>query len=48
MSQIEEELHVDNPPEIEEKPKKKVAKPKLSSDTERARAAYWAKFNAKK
>ena len=47
MSLIEEELHVDNPPEIEEKPKKKAVKSKLSSDTERARAAYWAKFAAK-
>lgn len=48
MSLIEEELHVDNPPEIEEKPKKKAApKSKLSSETERARAAYWAKFAAK-
>ena len=47
MSQIEEELHVDNAPEVEEKPKKKT-KAKMSTDTERARAAYWAKFAAKK
>ena len=47
MSQIEEELHLDNPPEVEVKPKKK-AKPVISTDTERARAAFWAKFNAKK
>ena len=43
MSQIEEELHVDNPPEIEDKPKKK-AKAKISTDTERARAAVLAKL----
>lgn len=47
MSQIEEELHVDTPPEVEVKPKKK-AKPVTSTDTDRARAAFWAKFNAKK
>ena len=46
MSQIEEELHVDNAPEIEEKPKKK-AKTKISTDTERARAAVLAKLAAK-
>ena len=46
MSQIEEELHVDNAPEIEEKPKKK-AKAKMSTDTERARAAVLAKLAAK-
>jgi hypothetical protein len=43
MSQIEEELHVDNPPEVEEKPKKK-AKSKISTDRERARAAVLAKL----
>ena len=46
MSQIEEELHVDNAPEIEEKPKKK-AKAKMSTDTERARAAVLAKLATK-
>ncbi len=46
MSQIEEELHVDNAPEVEEKPKKK-AKVKVSTDTERARAAVLAKLAAK-
>jgi hypothetical protein len=46
MSQIEEELHVDNAPEVEEKPKKK-AKSALASDTERARAAVRAKLAAK-
>ena len=46
MSQIEEELHVDNAPEIEEKPKKK-AKAKMATDTERARAAVLAKLAAK-
>jgi hypothetical protein len=46
MSQIEEELHVDNPPEIEVKPKKKV-KAKVLTDTERARAAVRAKLAAK-
>ena len=46
MSQIEEELHVDNAPEIEEKPKKK-AKAKMSTDTERARAVVLAKLAAK-
>jgi hypothetical protein len=47
MSQIEEELHVDTPPEVEEKPKKKTAKPTISTDTERARAAVLAKLAAK-
>ena len=47
MSLIEEELHVDNPPEVEEKPKKKTAKSKLSSDTERARTVVLAKLAAK-
>jgi hypothetical protein len=46
MSQIEEELHVDNAPEVEEKPKKK-AKAKMSTDTERARAAVLAKLAVK-
>ena len=46
MSQIEEELHVDNAPEVEEKLKKK-AKAKMSTDTERARAAVLAKLAAK-
>jgi hypothetical protein len=46
MSQIEEELHVDNAPEVEVKPKKK-AKPATSTDTERARAAVRAKLAAK-
>jgi hypothetical protein len=46
MSQIEEELHVDNPPAVEEKPKKK-AKAKVSTDTERARARALAKLTAK-
>jgi hypothetical protein len=46
MSQIDEELHVDTPPEVEEKPKKKV-KVTISSDTERARAAVQAKLAAK-
>jgi|688.fasta_scaffold366980_3 hypothetical protein len=46
MSQIEEELHVDTPPEVEQKPKKK-AKPATSTDTERARAAVRAKLAAK-
>jgi hypothetical protein len=45
MSQIEEELHVDNAPEVEVKPKK--VKVKISSDTERARAAVRAKLAAK-
>jgi len=44
MSQIDEELHVDTPPEVEEKPKKKAAKPAIASDTERARAAVRAKL----
>jgi hypothetical protein len=47
MSQIEEELHVDNAPEVEEKPKKKAAKLVTSTDTERARAAVRAKLAAK-
>jgi len=47
MSQIEEELHVDTPPEIEVKPKKKAAKVTISTDTERARAAVRAKLAAK-
>ena len=46
MSQIEEELHVDTPPEVEEKPKKKT-KPKIMTDTERARAIVRAKLTAK-
>jgi hypothetical protein len=46
MSQIEEELHVDTPPEVEDKPKKK-AKAALSTETERARAAVRAKLAAK-
>jgi hypothetical protein len=46
MSAIEEELHVDTPPEVEVKPKKK-AKHATSSDTERARAAVRAKLAAK-
>jgi hypothetical protein len=46
MSQIEEELHVDTPPEVEVKPKKK-AKPATSTDTERARSAVRAKLAAK-
>jgi hypothetical protein len=46
MSQIEEELHVDTPPEVEEKAKKKT-KAKMSTDTERARAAVLAKLAAK-
>lgn len=46
MSLIEEELHVDNAPEVEEKPKKKV-KAKMSTDTERARAVVLAKLAAK-
>ena len=46
MSQIEEDLHVDNPPIIEDKPKKK-AKAKMSTDTERARARALAKLTAK-
>jgi hypothetical protein len=45
MSQIEEELHVDNAPEVEAKTKK--IKVKVSSDTERARAAVRAKLAAK-
>jgi len=47
MSKIEEELHVDNPPEVEEKPKKKVSKPKPLTATERARAIVRAKLAAK-
>ncbi len=47
MSQIEEELHVDNAPEVEEKPKKKAVKPAIASDTDRARAAVRAKLAAK-
>jgi hypothetical protein len=48
MSQIEEELHVDTPPQDEEKPKKKTpAKVKTLTDTERARAAVRAKLAAK-
>jgi len=43
MSAIEEELHVDTSPEVEVKPKKK-AKPIISTDTERARAAVRAKL----
>ena len=46
MSAIDEELHVDTPPEVEQKPKKKV-KPTSSTDTERARAAVRAKLAAK-
>jgi len=46
MSQIEEELHVDTPPEVEVKPKKKV-KPEISTDTKRARDAVLAKLAAK-
>jgi hypothetical protein len=45
MSAIEEELHVDTPPQVEVKPKK--VKVKISSDTERARAAVRAKLAAK-
>jgi hypothetical protein len=44
MSLIEEELHVDNPPMVEDKPKKKAPKPKVMTDTERARAAVLAKL----
>jgi hypothetical protein len=47
MSLIEEELHVDNPPEVEDKPKKKASKPKVMTDTERARAIVRAKLAAK-
>ena len=47
MSQIEEELHVDTPPEVEEKPKKKASKPKVMTDTDRARAIVRAKLAAK-
>lgn len=47
MSKIEEELHVDNPPEVEPKPKKKALKPKTLTDTERARAVVRAKLAAK-
>ena len=47
MSLIEEELHVDNPPEVEEKPKKKAPKSKVMTDTERARAAVLAKLASK-
>jgi hypothetical protein len=47
MSQIEEELHVDTPPEFEDKPKKKATKRKIMTDTERARAAVRAKLSAK-
>jgi hypothetical protein len=47
MSKIEEELHVDNPPEVEEKPKKKVSKPQPLTETERARAIVRAKLAAK-
>jgi hypothetical protein len=46
MSQIDEELHVDTPPEVEVKPKKKV-KPTILTDTERARAVVLAKLAAK-
>jgi hypothetical protein len=46
MSQIEEELHVDTPPVVEDKPKKK-AKAKILTDTERARARALAKLTAK-
>lgn len=46
MSASEEELHVDTPPEVEPKAKKK-AKPALASDTERARAIVRAKLAAK-
>jgi hypothetical protein len=47
MSEIDQELHVDTPPEsFEAKPKKKV-KAKVSTDTERARAAVRAKLAAK-
>jgi hypothetical protein len=46
MSAIDEELHVDTPPEVEVKPKKK-AKPTRSTDTERARAVVLAKLAAK-
>jgi hypothetical protein len=46
MSLIEEELHVDNPPEVQDKPKKK-AKAKVLTDTERARARALAKLTAK-
>lgn len=47
MSLIEEELHVDNPPEVEEKPKKKASKAKVLTDTERARAIVRAKLASK-
>jgi hypothetical protein len=47
MSEIDQELHVDTPPQDEEKPKKKAAKPVTSTDTERARAAVRAKLAAK-
>jgi hypothetical protein len=47
MSQIEEELHVDTPPVVEDKPKKKSTKRKIMTDTERARAAVRAKLAAK-
>ncbi len=46
MSQIDEELHVDNAPQVEVKPKKK-AKPTIFTDTERARAVVLAKLAAK-
>jgi len=48
MSEIDQELHVDTPPQGEEKPKKKTpAKGKTLTDTERARAAVRAKLAAK-
>lgn len=46
MSAIEEELHIDTPPEVEAKPKKKT-KAHVSTNTERARAAVLAKLAAK-
>jgi hypothetical protein len=46
MSKIDEELHVDTPPEVEDKPKKK-AKAKVLTDTERARARALDKIKAK-
>ena len=47
MSEIDQELHVDNPPEVEATPKKKTPKRKIMTDTERARATVRAKLAAK-
>jgi len=45
MSEIDQELHIDTPPEpVEAKPQRKKAAPKPATETERARAIVRAKM----